>query len=316
MVCVLVHSPTESNASSFAFLGQMNESQSDHIDLKGFEKSSDGVEAMIHFCYSGSLSITSDNIDQLLHAATHLQITEGVELCCNFLLQSCFISNCIDVYKIADLYSLTTVLDSVRSFISKNFLRLMLEAREQFEQLNYDQIRRELLRDTLDMHDYDEYHVFTMICRWIEANRSERDKYAVELFPLVRFMLISPEQLTDEVRGHALIRRDEQSRTLVEDALCFYALPKRQPLNNDLQCRIRNQSALVAIGEVELFTLNTMEGGWETLCQAPLEENYPVSIRFVSADLLSSTTMMRKECRNNPATDRLTRALYTPYEGQ
>ena len=282
-------SSIESQSVTFRFLGQMNDSQSDHIELKGFEKSADGVEAMIHFCYSGSLSITFDNIDQLLHAGTHLQITEAVELCCNFLLQSCFISNCIDVHKIADLYSLTAVLDSVRSFISKNFLRLLLEAREQFDQLNYDQIRQELQRDTLDMHGYDEYHVFTMICRWIEANRGEREKHALDLFPLVRFMLISPEQLTDEVRGHALIQRDERSRTLVEDALCFYALPKRQPLNNDIQCRIRNQSALVAIGEVELFTLNTTEGGWETLCQAPLEENYPVSILLVSVDLLSSS---------------------------
>jgi hypothetical protein len=89
-------------------------------------------------------------------------------------------------------------------------------------------------------------------------------------------MLMTPEELTDHVRKHELILINEPSRKLVEDALCFYALPNRQPLLNDIQCRIRNDSVLVAVGEIELFTLNTISEKWETLCQAPLEENYPV----------------------------------------
>jgi hypothetical protein len=254
----------------------MSESQSDHVELKGFENSSDGVESMLDFCYSGSLEITFDNIDQLLHAATHLQIKDAIDLSSKFLIQSCSINNCIDIYKIADLYSLINVLDFVRLFISKNFLRLMFEAREQFEQLTYEQISQELSRDTLDMNTYNEYDLFTMTCLWIEANRMEREKYCVELFELIRFMLMTPEELSDRVRNCELIKINEQSRKLVEDALCFYVLPNRQPLLNNIQCQIRNEAVLVAVGEVELFTLNSISDKWEPLCQAPLEENYPV----------------------------------------
>ena len=152
----------------------------------------------------------------------------------------------------------------------------MFQAREQFEQLTYEQICEELSRDTLEMNLYNEYNLFMMTCTWIEAKRIEREQYAVDLFKLVRFMLMTPEELCDHVRQHELIQLNEQSRKLVEDALCFYALPERQPLMNDLQCRIRNESILVAVGEVELFTLNSTIDGWNTLCQAPLEENYPV----------------------------------------
>jgi hypothetical protein len=152
----------------------------------------------------------------------------------------------------------------------------MFQAREQFEQLTYEQISQELARDALEMNVYQEYDLFLMTCTWIEANRLEREKHAVELFQLIRFMLMTPEELCDHVRQHELIVKNEQSRKLVEDAICFYALPHRQPLVNDTQCRIRNEPVLVAVGEVELFVLNTTVDKWETICQAPFEENYPV----------------------------------------
>ena len=258
----------------------MSECQSNYVELKGFENSLDGVESMIDFCYSGSLKITFDNIDQLLHAATHLQIQYATDLCSQFLIESCSIYNCIDIYKIADLYSLSNVLDMVSLFISKNFLLLMYQAREQFEQLIYEQIYSELSSDTLEMNAYNEYNLFIMICTWIETNLSEREKYSTNLFKLIRFMLMKPEELCDHVRKHKLINNNEQSRKLVEDALCYYALPNRQPLFNDIQCQIRNEFVLVAVGELELFTLNTRSDKWEILCPAPLEENYPVCIVY------------------------------------
>ena len=263
-------------------LGGMSESQSDHVELKDFERTSIGVESMIDFCYSGSLSVTLENIEELLHAATHLQIPAAIDLCCQYLLQSCSIANCIDLHKIADIYSLSSVLDYIHSFISKNFLHLISQARNQFEQLTYEQMREHFFSDTLEMHHYEEYDLFAMVCAWIEVNRLERDKHALGLFQSIRFMLMTPEQLTDDVREHPLLKLNEQSRKLVEDALCFYALPNRQALLDHRQNRIRNDPALVAIGEVELFTLNAEEERWESLCRAPLEENYPVSIVVLS----------------------------------
>lgn len=255
----------------------MSESQSDHVELKEFSQSSQGVESIIDFCYSGNLNITFDNIDQLLHAATHLQIIDAIDLCCEFLRKSCSISNCIDIYKIADLYFLKNLFDYVRLFISNNFLRLMFNSYEQYQQLTYEQISTELIRDTLDMNNYREFDLFRMICLWIDYDRNQREKHALDLFRLIRFMLMSPEELTDHVRNHRLIKVDEQSRRLVEDALCFYALPNRQPLLNSIQCRIRNHSVLVAVGEVDLFVLKKNAHQWDILCQAPFEENYPVN---------------------------------------
>lgn len=262
------------------FNGNMSESHADHIELKGFERSSHGVESMLDFCYSGSLRIHFDNIDELLNAATHLQIHEAIDLCSQFLIESCTIKNCIDIYRIADLYSLDNVLFVIKNFLSKNFVLLISQARDQFEQLTYEQMHTELERDNLEMYHCTEYDLFTMVCTWIETNQTEREQYIDSLFQLIRFMLMTPEQLCDFVRDHPFIKSSEQSRILVQNALCYYALPNRQALLNSLQCRIRNSLVLVAVGEVELFTLNTQAERWDVLCQAPLEENYPVKISF------------------------------------
>ncbi|CAF1232536.1 unnamed protein product [Rotaria sp. Silwood1] len=266
------------------FSGNMSESQSDHVELKGFERSSYGVESMINFCYTGSLLITFDNIDELLNAATHLQIKDAIDLCSQFLIELSSIKNCIDIYKIADLYTLHDVLNIITNFISKNFVLLMFHAHHQFIQLTYEQIYHELSSDTLEMYQYSEYDLFTMTCTWIKANYNEREKYIANLFKLIRFMLMTPEQLCDHVRHHELIKNNEESRILVQNALCYYALPQRQPLIDDIQCRIRNEPILVAVGEVELFSLNTKIEKWETLCQAPLEENYPYPFSAITVN--------------------------------
>ncbi|CAF1574355.1 unnamed protein product, partial [Didymodactylos carnosus] len=65
---------------------------------------------------------------------------------------------------------------------------------------------------------------------------------------------------------------------------CYYSLPKRQPLLNTIQCRIRNEPVLVAVGETELFTLNAKCERWDSICQAPLEENYPYPFAAITVN--------------------------------
>ncbi|CAF0743658.1 unnamed protein product [Didymodactylos carnosus] len=263
------------------FLCNMSESYSDYVVLKGFENSI-GVQSMLNFAYSGVLSITFDNIMDLLHSATHLQIHDAIQLCSTFLITSLTINNCVDIYKIADLYTLADVLLVVKSFIPQNFIDLMLLAREQFEQLNLEQLCHELQKDTLDI--INEYDLFNMVCLWISSNRQERLQYSSTLMKHIRFMLMTPEELVDKVIDSDIIRSNDDCKQLILDALCYYSLPKRQPLLNTIQCRIRNEPVLVAVGETELFTLNAKCERWDSICQAPLEENYPYPFAAITVN--------------------------------
>lgn len=52
--------------------GSMKESREDSVTLRGL--TAIGVQAIINFAYTGLLEITSDNIDDILLAASHLQV--------------------------------------------------------------------------------------------------------------------------------------------------------------------------------------------------------------------------------------------------
>lgn len=212
------------------FTSSMRESSSDFVELKEFSHSSIGFEAMLDFCYSGSLKIDFEQIHLLLHAATHLQIAEAIRLCSDFLCQRFSLKNCLDLYRIAEFYSLEKLLPIFRSFISMNFIDLHRKSPSQFYQLTFEQIRDEISRDELEMQNADEFELFQIVSNWIEENRNERDQFSASLFQLIRFILISIEKLVDVIRFHPLIQLNEETKRLVNDAIVYHALPTRQPL--------------------------------------------------------------------------------------
>ena len=58
---------------------------------------------------------------QVLSAASHLQMGEAVELCCNFMELALTVENCVDILNMCELYSLKQTLAISRGFILENF---------------------------------------------------------------------------------------------------------------------------------------------------------------------------------------------------
>ena len=85
-------------------MGGMRESKEEKAELKGL--TSDGLEAMINYAYTGSFCVTVDNLDEILQAATHLQMPEAVDSCCEFMEGANSVENCVDMLKLTEVYSL------------------------------------------------------------------------------------------------------------------------------------------------------------------------------------------------------------------
>ena len=79
-------------------MGGMRESKEEKAELKGL--TSYGLEAMINFAYTGCFYVTIDNLDEVLQAATHLQMAEAVDLCCEFMEEAKSVENCVDMLKL------------------------------------------------------------------------------------------------------------------------------------------------------------------------------------------------------------------------
>jgi len=261
----------------------MKESREKFVELKGFQ-STIGIQLVLDFIYTGSIDINFDNLLNILDSASHLQINYVLKLCSDFLTKNMNAMNCVSILKIADTYSIPTVIDHINDFISENIVEIYQSGSDQFDQLTYDQIRYLLDNDCLQAC-CSEVDLFLMIAKWLEtppsqaydeeiAKETDRLKYAPELIRYVRFMNMSAEELADKVETVEFMNRIPECNSYLMNAYKWHALPKRQPLIRSEQTKLRNQEMLVAVGETNLFVLNEAKQKWEVVANAPLEDNY------------------------------------------
>ncbi len=88
-------------------------------------------------------------------------------------------------------------------------------------------------------------------------------------------MTMSPYELADNVETVDFMRTIPECYSYLIDAYRYHSLKNRQPLIDNEQTKFRNQNALIAVGETNIFVLNEIKQKWETICSAPLDENYP-----------------------------------------
>jgi kelch-like protein 31 len=257
----------------------MKESRENFVELKGFTTTT-GLEEMIEFAYTGILKITLDTIDVLLNAASHLQINDALDLINDFLIKNCTLKNCVNLLKIADRFSLNEVESNINDYMARNFIDIYENEFEQFLELSKDQIIQQLNNSNLQICS--ESDLFLIVCKWIDADRSKRLEYATEILKNIRFMTMSSYELADLVESIDFMKAIPECYQYLVDAYRYHALPLRQPIIFNDQAKLRNKSTLVAVGENNLFVLNETKQKWETICQAPLEENYRKIVFFIS----------------------------------
>ena len=101
------------------FTGCLAESSKEKIKLIDIEGKS--LREVIEFMYTSSVSITDDNVESLLKAASVFQLIEIVNVCCEFLKEQLHPSNCLGIAALADTFSCEELLNEANKFTVKNF---------------------------------------------------------------------------------------------------------------------------------------------------------------------------------------------------
>lgn len=79
------------------------------------------LQVVVDFVYTGMLALTVENVEEVLSAATHLQVSIAVELCSKYLEMAITVDNCVDILNLSELYSLGSMSSRARQFILENF---------------------------------------------------------------------------------------------------------------------------------------------------------------------------------------------------
>ncbi|EDV30049.1 uncharacterized protein Dana_GF15965, isoform A [Drosophila ananassae] len=97
----------------------MIESRQEEINLYGITARAMG--AIIDYIYTSLLELNADNIEEILAAATHVQVREVIERCTMFLETKIEMDNCLAIAGMADIYGQMALSRRAYRFICANF---------------------------------------------------------------------------------------------------------------------------------------------------------------------------------------------------
>ncbi|XP_053737900.1 kelch-like protein 10 [Synchiropus splendidus] len=178
--------------------------------------SADTMGSMIHFLYSGSVSVRDDNVWNLLQAADYFNVSDMMQACCAHLAEQLCLESCIHLWKFTkSIHPPPPVHGKAFTFIMSHFQELM--SSEDFVQLSVQELSVFLEGDQLNIRK--ERVVFEAIVRWIGLDPGQRGRHMAELLSKVRLALMPLDFIRCEVLTNELVQRDADSLNMVKDAI-------------------------------------------------------------------------------------------------
>jgi hypothetical protein len=232
----------------------MRESREDSVDLKGITGC--GLEIIVEFAYTGILELNSDNVEEVLAAATHLQINDAVKLCSKYLESSITVGNCVDILNLAELYSLTTLHLIGKKFILENFETV--SDTEQYYTLLSSQLSSLLQENSLNVTS--EYLLFKMLLRWIDHSPVEREGCIAALMRNIRLPLLSGEELVEKVSKVPVMMQNRECAQLLTDAKDYHIVVGKQSMLQTIRTQVRSDMKSIVMchaQNLEHYTLKT-----------------------------------------------------------
>ena len=172
------------------------------------------MELLLDFCYTGEVTVTENNVEDLFLAADLLGFSYAKEACASFLLEQLDPGNCLGILQLGENHTSTALCSNTQSYINANFKAvaecgeiLSLEAKQLKELLESDEI-------VVD----DEFEVLQVIFSWVRNDTKKRRKMLPFLLPAAKLCFIPPRKLR-EASKDSLIQADIFLQNLIEEAM-------------------------------------------------------------------------------------------------
>lgn len=190
----------------------MKEKNDDEVDLGGISASS--LEKIIDFIYTGSMQLSFNTLIDILNTANHLQIPTVLNLCSEYIISKITFSNAEEFIQIADIYSLTKVMDHFNERLLKQFDSFACTPF--FLSTPFETFKTYLEDNRLKTSA--EYNLINYISEWLKEDNT-RLEHVLDLMKCVRVGLIAKTSLQ---QGHHLLTLAPDLKEVFEAGLSFH----------------------------------------------------------------------------------------------
>ncbi|KAK6184999.1 hypothetical protein SNE40_007331 [Patella caerulea] len=245
----------------------MKERREACVELKGV--TARGLTFVVDFAYTGKLELCLENVEDVLLAATHLQVADAVELCSRYIETAITVENCVDILNLAEMYNLSTTYSKARQYMLDNFE--ILAVSEQYLKLTAAQLASMLEENCLCV--VSEYKLFELVVQWIRHDLENRKGYIALLMRNIRIPLLSGEELVEKVSRVDLMQNDAECVELITEAKDYHIVVSKQPLLQNPRTQVRSERRSLIMSHahnVETYTFKTKKPGFLRDAPVPL----------------------------------------------
>ena len=220
------------------FSHDMREKEQDVIEL--LEISPCGFTSMMEYFYHGHVTVSTENIEDIIEAARFFHIEWLIHVCCDFLVRHLSLENYHTVIHLADKYYLGDLRAAIFNFVSNRFV--MLSENPKFMLLSYEVMYQLLLENYYI--DATEAFILQTILKWLEHDPEGRAEHKTPLLQLIRYPLLEEEELEhipDDLMDIPELKE------LIEDAKEYHSNPGRQCLMISDGTEVRGSQDVVVL---------------------------------------------------------------------
>ena len=254
----------------------MRDSNEHLIKIELEEATASIMEDVLKYVYTGNVSVTEESAHNLIATADYLLLPGLKSLGCDFLKGILATENCVFNYYFAERYQCMNLMEECRELIKSNFSAVM--ETDDFLNLDVRHVSKWVSSDDVTVNAEEE--VFKGIVKWVNHNKSEREKEFPYLLHQVRLNSVDQDYLVNELVKEELITTNNECLNFVLGFLKWI-------LDPTLQCSIKPRTCLqtqkngifVCGGNKALFYLPN-ENIWYQLSDLLMEYQNHAAIQY------------------------------------
>ncbi|XP_076460296.1 kelch-like protein 38 [Babylonia areolata] len=186
-------------------------SESCQSDVTLQDVTGETLRELVTYLYRGHVTVRHETVEELMTAASMLQVDCLVDFLEMHMVQALTLDNCVEVLAYADFHNLSTLKEAVRQFVMDHFTELL--AMGTLQLLPFTVFRDLVQDDRLNVSE--EEVVYEAVMLWVRHDIEDRHRHFTKLFQLVRLPLLSREYVESDVLMNPLVNRDPYCRGLV-----------------------------------------------------------------------------------------------------
>ncbi|XP_059202325.1 kelch-like protein 4 isoform X1 [Centropristis striata] len=228
------------------FTSDVREAKQEEIKMEGVDP--EALRSLVHFAYTGVLELKEETIESLLAAACLLQLSQVIQVCCNFLMKQLHPSNCLGIRSFADAQGCVDLLNVAHNYTMEHFLEVIQN--QEFLLLPTAEIVKLLSSDDINVPD--EETIFQALMMWVRYDVQHRQQDLGVLLAFIRLPLLPPQLLAD-LENNKMFSDDLECQKLLMEAMKYHLLPERRPMFQSPRTKPRKSTvgALYAVGGMD-----------------------------------------------------------------